>query len=355
MTGFVKKKTLIRIFAVLLVCAGFAGALLAISRMLKVDTNASEVSVTTYTPSKREAPVFASNLSDNNESESGSDNKTYVMREDMELILIMGVDDRENAGETNTAINSSQADTLYVLALDHKNKTYKTLQINRDTMANVQTCTIEGKKYKVAKMQICLAHSYGKTDQARCLNTIDAVSGLIFDIPINHYVALNMSSIAVLNDQVGGVTLTMPAGLEAVNSRFKEGETVTLTGKQAEEFVRARMTLKDDHNSLRMERQELFLSAWKSQAKAKMNEDNGFALKLAVALTEYMTSDMNANSLSGLANKLKEYKDLGNITTSGQYLEADEKEERFYREFHVDMDDLKNKIIELCYEEKTTE
>ena len=351
MTGLFKKKTIIRIFAVLLVCAGFAGAFLAIFRMLNNNTDAGEVSVTTYTPKKSEAPTF------NNESESGSNsaNKTYAMREDMDLILIMGVDDRENAGQTNTAINSSQADVLYVLSLDHKNKTYKTLQINRDTMANVQSYTIEGKKYKVAKMQICLAHTYGKTDQARCLNTVDAVSALIFDIPINHYVALNLSSIAVLNDQVGGVTLTMPAGLEAANPDFKEGTTVTLTGKQAEEFVRARMSLKDDHNNLRMERQELFLKAWKEKAKAKMNEDNGFALSLSLALSKYMTSDMSANSLSDLANKLKGYKDLGNVTASGQYLEANEKEERFFREFHVDVDDLKSKVIELCYEEKTTE
>lgn len=357
MARYSKKVLMIQAFAVVFVMVSVIIAFIVVSRMLNINANASEMHATTYSPKKFEAPTFTTvvNSTDKANNESKDVKKTYAIKDDFELILIMGVDDRENAGETSTAINSSQADTLYLLALDHKNKTYKTLQINRDTMAKVQSYTIEGKKHEVAKMQICLAHSYGLNDQARCLNTVDAVSRLIFDIPINHYVALNMSSIAVLNDQVGGVTLTMPAGMQHAYPDFKDGETITLTGEQAERFVRVRRAMEDDHNSLRMERQELFLKSWKEQAKSKMAQEDGFALKLVLAVSKHMTSDMSANSLSELANKLNKYKDLGNTTASGHYLEANEDEGRYYREFYVDSDDLKDKVIELCYEEKTIE
>ena len=344
MANKVKKESVIKIFAVLIVFAGLIAGVVTISRMLNINTNASEV--TTYATTRHTAPEM-SIADDNNKT------KNYAIQDDIEIILIMGVDDRENRGETNSWINSSQADFLNVLAINHKNKSYQILQINRDTMADVQTYTMEGQKYNIEQMQICLSHSYGKTDQGRCLNTVDAVSTLIFDVPIKHYIALNMSSIAVLNDQVGGVTITMPEGLEEADPDFKAGETIKLTGTQAEKFVRARYVLKDDHNSLRMERQVMFLKAWKDLAKTKMNEDNGFSLKLVLAVSEYMTSDMTANSLSELANLLKDYNDLGTLTPEGKYIEADD--DHIYREFHVDKDDLKKKVIELCYKEKTTE
>ena len=344
MANKIKKETVIQVSSIVVAIGLFLTAVIAMTRMLNVNSNASEV--TTYATTQHTAPEMSA-ADDENKT------KNYAFRDDIELILIMGVDDTENRGETDTWINSSQADFLYLLALDHTNKTYQVLQINRDTMADVQTYTIEGQKYNVDQMQICLSHSYGKTDQGRSLNTVDAVSRLIFDVPIKHYVCLSMASIAVLNDQVGGVTLTMPKGLDYAYPEFKEGETIKLTGEQAEKFVRARFLLEDDHNTYRMERQEMYLKAWKELAKAKMNEQSDFSLKLVLAVSQYMTSDMTANSLSETANKIKEYKDLGTLTPNGVYKEADA--DHIYREFHVDKDDLKKKVIELCYREKTTE
>ena len=80
-----------------------------------------------------------------------------------------------------------------------------------------------------------------------------------------------------------------------------------------------------------------------------MNEDSGFPVKMVLSLSDYMTSDMTANALSTLANQLKEYKDLGTLTTTGETLE--EGDGRLFREFHVDKDDLQKKVIELFYED----
>ena len=274
--------------------------------------------------------------------------KKYKLRKNMEILLIMGIDDRgtiKNDGET---IHASQADCIYVYAFDHNKKTFQTLQINRDTVASVREIFGHGFEDEFSNMQICLAHSYGKNDKARCLNTVEAVKKMISNTPIDHYVSLKMEGIATLNDQVGGVTIKMPAGLEKVNPAFKEGATVTLIGKQAEDFVRSRMALDDDHNSERMKRQEIFMSAWKKQALSKLNNDSGFPAKMILALSEYMYSDMSANKLSSLASSLKDYKDLGTLTPSGKTLEPGNG--RKYREFHVNKDDLKKKVVELFYE-----
>lgn len=329
-------KAAVAIVGAAIAVIGFVGAAFAFGDKAQNETNSTEPVTTTYSRPTQSAP------------EQTSGDKKYKFRDDMEVILVMGIDDTEKRPDDNEYVHSSQADVLYVYAIDHKNKTFQTLQINRETMADVKQILGIGED-DVASMQICLAHSYGRTENARCLNVCDSVSGLIFDVPIDHYISFNMSAISVINEQVGGVTVTVPAGMEKADPEFKEGAQVTLKGKQAELFVRSRMSLTDDSNIFRMQRQEIFMSAWKQQAYKKLTEESGFAAKFVLALSEYMTSDMTASRLSELANTLKEYKDLGTLTTEGETLE--EGEGRLFREFHVNEEDLHKKVLELFYEE----
>lgn len=336
----IKKDTILTVVGLIITVCAFAGAVFAVTKMISKPVNDTET--TTYSKQN------------NNASTLYFDGKNYKIKDNMEVILIMGIDDREDLGNTKFAINNSQADVLYVYAVDHENKTYQAIQLNRETMTGIQTYNADGTKDTIAEAQICLAHSFGKTEQGRCLNTVDAVSGLLFNMPIDHYISLNMAAISILNEQVGGVTVTVPAGLESADPAFKEGAKVKLQGKQAELFVRSRMSLENDTNEFRMERQQMFLNAWMEQANHKMDTDSGFALGLVLSLSDYMTSDMSANALSDLANQLKEYKNLGTVKTIGETLLESEAKISAFREYYVDSDDLERKVIELFYEEKPT-
>ena len=338
--GFVmalKKETVFTISGAIITAFALVCGGLAVKNIASEGTsNESEPVTTTYARPTKTAPAMT--------GEGGTETK---LKENMEVIMVCGTDTRETLPEDNDYVHSTQADVIYVYAIDHKNKTYQCIQINRDTMTKVKQVVGIGED-TYANMQICLSHTYGKTEQARCLNTVEAVEGLLFDMPINHYISFNLSAISVLNEQVGGVTVTVPAGMEKADPAFVEGATITLKGNQAENFVRARMQLDDDSNIFRMQRQEIFMKAWKEQARAKMNEESGFPVKMVLALSDYMTSDMTASALSSLANQLKEYKDLGTLTTTGETLE--EGDGRMFREFHIDKDDLQKKVIELFYE-----
>lgn len=337
----IKKDTILTVVGLIITVCAFAGAVFAVTRMIskpKVDTE-----TTTYSKQNNNASTLYFN------------GKNYKIRDNMEVILIMGIDDREDIGSSQFAIHNSQADVLYVYAVDHKNKTFQAIQINRETMTGIQTYNNDGTKDTIAEAQICLAHSFGKTEQGRCLNTVDAVSGLLFNMPVDHYISLNMAAISILNEQVGGVTVTVPAGLESADPAFKEGAKVKLQGKQAELFVRSRMNLENDTNEFRMERQQMFLNAWMEQANHKMDTDSGFALGLVLSLSDYMTSDMSANALSDLANQLKEYKNLGTVKTVGETLLENEAKISPFREYYVDSDDLERKVIDLFYEETSND
>lgn len=337
----IKKDTIITVVGLVITVCAFVGAIIAVTKMISKPANDTET--TTYSKQNNKASTLH------------FDGKDYQLKENMEVILIMGIDDREDIGDSQFTIHNSQADVLYVYAVDHKNKTYQAIQLNRETMTGIQTYNDDGTKDTIAEAQICLAHSFGKTEQGRCLNTVDAVSGLLFNMQIDHYISLNMKAISILNEQVGGVTVTVPAGLESADPAFKEGAKVKLQGKQAELFVRSRMSLENDTNEFRMERQQMFLNAWMEQANHKMDTDSGFALGLVLSLSDYMTSDMSANALSDLANQLKEYKNLGTIKTIGETLLESEARISAFREYYVDMDDLERKVIDLFYVEKTTD
>lgn len=337
----IKKDTIITVVGLVITVCAFVGAIIAVTKMISKPANDTET--TTYSKQNNKASTLH------------FDGKDYQLKENMEVILIMGIDDREDIGDSQFAIHNSQADVLYVYAVDHMNKTYQAIQLNRETMTGIQTYNDDGTKDTIAEAQICLAHSFGKTEQGRCLNTVDAVSGLLFNMQIDHYISLNMKAISILNEQVGGVTVTVPAGLESADPAFKEGAKVKLQGKQAELFVRSRMSLENDTNEFRMERQQMFLNAWMEQANHKMDTDSGFALGLVLSLSDYMTSDMSANALSDLANQLKEYKNLGTVKTIGETLLESEAKISAFREYYVDKDDLERKVIDLFYVEKPTD
>lgn len=312
-------------------------------------TETDETSDTESTTKADSTTVSSSNSKSSKKApELKLGNKKYKLRKNMDIVLVMGIDDRGTIANDGSTIHASQADCIYVYAIDHSKKTVQILQINRDSMASVREIFGHGFEDEFSNMQICLAHSYGKTEKARCLNTVEAVKRMMSNTPIDHYISFKMDGIAEFNDQVGGVTIKMPTGLESIDPAFKAGETVTLKGKQAENYLRARFTLDDDHNAERMKRQEIYMSVWKKQAISKMNKDSGFAAKFILAVSEYMYSDMSANKLSGLANNLKGYNDLGTLTPSGKTLEAGNG--RRFREFYVNKDDLKKKVIELFYE-----
>ena len=335
MSKRIKKETIFQIGGLILTVAAFGAAVFAVSKMIAGrDTGGTEP---TYSYQSNQAPVFY------------YDGKEYHLRENMEVILVMGVDDYEVMDDNGRYVNQSQADVLYVYAVDHANRTYQAIQLNRDTMTAVRTLDSIGRDDGLEVMQICLAHAYGIDDEMRCRNTKEAVEGLLFDVPVDHFLSLTMAAIPILNEQVGGVTVTVPAGLESADPDFVAGATITLHGDQAEKFVRARESLANDTNEFRMERQQIFLNAWKSQAEEKLSGNPSFGLNLTLALTDVLVSDMSANQLSDFANMLSEYTDLGTLKTEGMTLDAGGG--RAFREYHIDTDDLQLKVIELFYEE----
>lgn len=259
----------------------------------------------------------------------------YPMKAHLQTVLLIGTDAVEAYEEVTEGVkpfyNYHQADFLTLLVLDTDNNTAEILQLNRDTMTDVPWLDVLGNYGGTEYKQLCLAYNYGDGGMKSCKNTVSAVSGLLFDAPIDHYIQIPMSAIGVLNDLVGGVPVTMEEDLTQIDPAFVQGATVRLSGSQAEAFVRARTGLDNDTNLARMQRQRQYLDSFQKCARAAFDSDSEFMVKLLEKLSEYLQSDLTAQQLSDLVTQL-DHSEVCPI----RYAEGELKTGEQYYEFYAD-------------------
>ena len=171
--------------------------------------------------------------------------KEYRRNTYMKAVLCMGVD-RENTmtGDEEPG-QRGQADGIFLAAWDTARNGLKILMIPRDAMTYLTPVSWDGTVRDEEYDHITLAFSYGDGYVKSCENMVREVEEMFKGLHVDHYMATDLSAVGILNEAVGGVTVTIPAGLSAADPRFQEGSRITLKGDQAEAFFRYRETKKD--------------------------------------------------------------------------------------------------------------
>ena len=275
------------------------------------------------------------------------DGKWYAKRKNIETVLLIGLDKFEDAVPDDSGyVNNQQSDFLFLLLLDHENKTYTSLHINRDSMAEIQRIGVDGRKVDTITAQLALAHTYGSGKEDSCKNTVSAVSGYLYGTQIDHYISLTMDAVADVNDMVGGVTVTVLDDFTPVDKSLVKGTDVTLAGSQALTYVRARGGLEDSSNVRRMERQRQYLHALHRQVEKKMAESDDFLLSAILDISPYLVSDCTINQLADIGNSMLEYSGGDIRTIEGEAVKGEK-----YMEFYADEDALRDTVLELFYTE----
>ena len=263
-------------------------------------------------------------------------------------ILVAGIDKTDDSRETvsNEYRNGGQADFLLLVAIDHTDKKIHQLQIDRDTMADVTTLGIFGNETGTKSMQICLAHAYGKTPKDNARNTIRAVQNLLEGIQVDGYYIVDYSSVPVLNDALGGVTVTIPTDMTAVNPAWTAGKQVTLRGAEAETFVRTRKALGDEDNVNRMARQNEFMQQAIRQMARKVSEDVSFAGTLVENLRKLAVTNLTAAQMEEDLGKAYSYEVLSVDHPAGEHSFGRDG----FMEFHMQEGAAVEWVLEHLYE-----
>lgn len=280
--------------------------------------------------------------------------RAYRYNENLTTILIMGIDQRSEVIEKREGISgeSGQADTIFLLVLNHEKEKMKIIGISRDTMTDIKTFDYKGNYLGESINHLGLAYAFGDGKEKSCQYMVDAVSNLFYGIPVNAYVALNMEAVIGINDAVGGVTVTVPEDLSKADKELKKGVTVTLMGRQALTFMKWRDTGIDYSNNLRMARQKLYIISFLKQALKAVKDDMALPLTLYQNLTDEMVTDITPDEAVYLSTQILSM----SLDESGiMMLKGDSARGSVYDEVYVDDKALYELILNIFYTEVKTE
>lgn len=242
---------------------------------------------------------------------------TYQFNENIASVLFMGIDNRQ-LKENATAGTAGQADALYLFTYNALNGEIKVLSLNRDTMTDISRYDAGGKYYDTTKTQLCLAYAYGDGKTLSAENQVTAVERLLYNVPINAYYAIDLDAIKILNDDIGGVTLTP----EYTFGSFIKGQQVTIKGDMAEEFVRHRDTNLLDDNLRRMACQRLYINSFANQIVPAIKQDFQVPIKLYRHSSAETVTNIQMPILTYLASSLAtNFSGLNMKTTNGKYID----------------------------------
>lgn len=271
------------------------------------------------------------------------DGQWYAPKSNQETMLIVGVDKTEPLEDSKSYNNDGQADFLLLAIFDTKEEKTTILHLNRDLMTAIPVLGVTGQQAGTITGQLALAHTYGSGLHDSFKNTVKAVSMLLGHIEIDHYVGMTMGAVPLLNDMVGGVTVTVLDDFTGLDDSLVKGEEITLIGEQALHYIRIRNGLEDSTNLNRMQRQQQYLVALAEKVQS-LGEYMPPADQME-KLSAYLLSDCPANILT---EKLQKY--AGYTFAELQDIAGEAKKGTEFVEFYPDQAALEEQILDLFYD-----
>lgn len=272
------------------------------------------------------------------------DGVDYFPRQDITVIMVLGID-RE--GEVEAREYGGMADMITLMIFDEKKQTYTLLSLNRDTMVRMPTLDANGRENGTFFGQLTYSYDYGTGLEDSCENTKKTVSNLLYGINIDYYVAMHMDAIALLNDAVGGVTVTVEDDFSEVDPAITMG-ACTLRGQQAVTFVRSRREVGDHLNLSRIRRQQEYMDHFMDALREKAEQSDSFLISTYEEVSPYIVTDCSLNVLTSLSERFSDYELAEVVTPEGESVLGEK-----YYEFYLDEEKLDALILELFYAPKS--
>ena len=166
--------------------------------------------------------------------------KEYQYNEDIINFLYLGIDKDVSMEEMQTDGNEGLADAVVLISVNVENGQIKILAIPRDTMVPVKVVDETGHFVKNANQQITLQYVYGSNAAMSCELMVDAVSNLLYKVPIQRYCSINLSAVTVLNDTIGGVDVQVLEDVHISGKNYHAGDVLHLQGTMALDYIRDR-------------------------------------------------------------------------------------------------------------------
>ena len=274
------------------------------------------------------------------------DGTQYFPRQDITVVMILGIDQYGPMESSNYYRNQGTADSIMLLIFDEAQQNASVLCLNRDTMVDMDVLGVRGEYAGTTYGQLALAYTYGSGLEDSCTNMKNTLMKFLPGLSVDYYVAMNMDAIPILNDAVGGVTVTVKDDFSKINPDITLGE-LTLQGDQVLDYVRTRKDVGDQKNLSRMERQKEYVAGF-LQALLETEQQNGdLVLQIYDQVKPYMVTDCSSANLNRMLDEFEGFTLKQIVTPAGENRVAEG-----HYQFFTDEAELDKLVLELFYAPK---
>ena len=338
------KKALIALGAVVLSLALIVTGTLLYLR----GTGRQQFNESSYTITAPESPDVRIKDNGNTVNYKG---KNYKYKDYCTNMLFMGIDKKEYEEEKTEIGNKYQSDVIIVISVDAKNNKVTLVNVPRDIITDVSVYSKTGGYTGIEKLPIALSYAYGSTDKESCLNCLDSVRRIFYNIPIKAFFSMEISGIAVVNDEIGGVDVKSPEDVYKGDNNliFEKGKKYHLEGTDARNFVMSRSHETPNANLLRNERQKIYLTEFMKKTISQTKSDFSTPVRLYNAAEDYSCTNITLNGVTFLATEL-----LGkgeNLKTDTKTIPVDVKANGSYAENYIRDGEFYEMFLNVFYDE----
>lgn len=348
---------------ILLLVLGLAGTILYKSGELALKASANAAGPTMVVDIE-ELSRIRENLEQNNSVAWQDDwvvydGKVYEYRDDMLNFLLLGID-HGGSLSTETKLsdwNAGQADTIFLVSLNQKDKTISVIGIPRNSMVNVEIFNSESERVETIYNQICLQYGYAGGGELGLQKMKESVSELMLGLPIHGTCAVSFNAISVITDRLGGIEVVVPDDMTEYNKAYVQGSTQMLTGKNVVGYLRYRQYSTLGSPTTRLERQKDFMRVAMERVMQEIKANPVFVKDIYESLRAYMNTDISVDEAVYIASKALDctlaeqsfYQLTGE--DKAEYFVRENGQEDFYNDYYIDEEALQRIMFEVYYKE----
>lgn len=215
----------------------------------------------------------------------------YLRRSDQALYLLAGLDPHQDG--------RCYVDYATLLLVDDQLETVRCVLLDPDTLLDPMT----GESTAIRLSDFLLSAE----SRAEGMRQLTLAVGRLLYVELDGFLALEQRALALLNDTLGGVDVTMAQDWTELDSAFTAGATVHLNGTQADRLVRGLTELDGATNTARMRRQQLYGIAAAQALRQRMAEDSAFPRLLLDALDGLFLTDLTSGEIADAADRASRY------------------------------------------------
>ena len=272
------------------------------------------------------------------------DGSKYRYNNRITTILLTGIDSEGPIETYPEYLQAPRADSNTLIVIDTQNKKLTMIGLDRNTVTEYKKYTRDGTDRGYSKGFLCWAYTVGDGGEVSCENMREAVSKLLYDIPVNRYIIANRSTIEGVAELIGPVEVEVPN--DDLAPEYLAGTIVTVDKDNIERFVRYRDTGKDFSNEGRMERQRAYLTAAANQLLKTLTENPQESWEKIDSMNSYIQTDITKSQYLDIINDLEkvDVEEVEYIIPEGR-LSAENK----YDEFYPDEEKLLDLVVNTFY------